>query len=173
MAFRSDSYSAMPGHRPSGFAYLGLLILLAVIGIASTATLTLGVLVQRRAAEEALLEVGLEFQQALASYVGATPAGRPPYPVTLDDLLKDPRTPTLRRHLRKLYADPITGKTEWALIAAPGGQGFIGVHSLSTARPIKRANFLPTLVNFDDKKSYTEWQFVATQAASPIINFSN
>lgn len=173
MACPMGSCNAMRRQRPSGFAYLALLILLAVIGIASTATLTLGVLVQRRAAEEALLDIGLEFQRALASYIGSTPAGRAPYPVTLDDLLKDPRTPTLRRHLRKRYADPITGKPEWSLVAAPGGQGFIGVHSLSAARPIKRANFNPALVDFDNKKTYAEWQFSAAQATSPIINFSN
>ena len=172
MASPSVNCDKLPA-RPNGFAYLSLLILLAVIGIASSATLTLGVLVQRRVAEQALLDIGLEFQQALASYIGATPAGRAPYPTTLDDLLKDPRTPILRRHLRKLYADPITGKAEWVLIAAPGGQGFIGLHSRSTARPIKRANFAPALVGFDDKKSYAEWQFVHAQPASTIINFSN
>ena len=148
-------------------------ILLTVIAIASTATLTLGVLVQRRAAEQALLDVGQEFQQALASYIGATPAGRMPYPNTLEDLLTDPRTPTLRRHLRKIYADPITGKAEWTLIAAPGGQGFMSVHSRSTARPIKRANFASGLVGFDDKKTFAEWEFVYTQPVSTIINFSN
>ena len=157
----------------SGFALISLLIVLAIVGIATSATVTLGVLVQRRAAEEALLDIGAEFQRALGSYIGATPAGKPTYPNTLEDLLRDPRTPTLHRHLRKLYADPITGKAEWALLPAPGGQGFAGLHSLSTARPIKRTSFDSVFVDFDDRKSYSEWQFAYTVATSPIINFSN
>ena len=159
--------------RTRGFAFLSLLILLAVIGIATSATVTLGVLVQRRTAEQALLDIGAEFQQALASYIGATPAGKPTYPNTLEDLLRDPRTAGLRRHLRKLYADPITGKTDWILLPAPGGQGFAGLHSLSTARPIKRANFDSMFVGFDNRKSYSEWQFVHTLTAGGVINFSN
>ncbi|MDP9109700.1 MAG: type II secretion system protein [Pseudomonadota bacterium] len=157
----------------SGVAYLALLLGLAVIGIVASSTVTLGVLVQRRAAEQALLDIGLEFQHALASYISATPPGRAPYPRTIADLLKDPRSTQLRRHLRKLYADPLTGQTDWGLIAAPDGQGFVGVYSRSQAKPIKRANFDSELVGFDNSARYADWHFVYSAPANAIINFSN
>lgn len=142
-----------------GFALLGLLILLAVIGIATSATVTLGVVVQRRFAEEALLDIGREFQMALQSYAGATPAGQSPYPASLQDLLNDPRAPGIRRHLRQLYADPLTGKTDWALIPPFDRQGIAGIHSRSERQPIKQENFDAEFVGFAHRSTYVDWQF--------------
>jgi type II secretory pathway pseudopilin PulG len=145
--------------RSGGFTYLGLLILLAVIGVASTATLQVGSVLQRRAAEEELLEIGTEFRSALLSYADATPVGQPRSPKTLKDLVKDPRYPSMRHHLRKVYADPMTGKEEWGVVQGPDGGGIIGVYSLSTARPIKIGNFDVAFQGFGNRKSYREWVF--------------
>jgi type II secretory pathway pseudopilin PulG len=145
--------------RGGGFTYLGLLILLAVMGVASAATLQMGSVLQRRAAEEELLGIGAEFRNALASYAAATPAGRPRAPRTLQELLKDPRFPGVRRHLRKLYADPITGKQEWGVVQAMNGGGIVGVYSLSRARPIKIGNFDLAFQGFGKRTSYREWVF--------------
>lgn len=145
--------------RSGGFTYLGLLILLAIVGIASAATLQVGSVLERRAAEEELLEVGAEFRNALLSYANATPVGQPRSPHSLKDLLMDPRYPSARRHLRKLYADPITGKEEWGVVEAPDGGGIIGVYSLSTAKPIKIGNFDVAFQGFGKRNSYREWVF--------------
>jgi type II secretory pathway pseudopilin PulG len=150
------------GHRAGGFTYLGLLIVIALIGLASTAALQVGVILQRRAAEEDLLAIGTEFRNALVSYANATPPGQKRFPASLQDLLKDPRYPNVRRHLRKLYVDPITGKAGWGTVMAPDGSGIIGVYSLSTAPPIKIGNFDLTFQGFDGKTSYREWKFIAT-----------
>lgn len=146
---------------PRGFALLSLLIMLAIIGIATSATVTLGVVVQRRSAEEALLNIGREFQMALQSYASATPAGQPSYPATLQDLLRDPRVPGVRRHLRSVFADPLTGRTEWGLYPAPIGPGFAGVFSLSDRVPIKQDHFDAEFVGFEHRRSYANWQFRA------------
>ncbi|GAA4030767.1 type II secretion system protein [Actimicrobium antarcticum] len=159
--------------RQRGFAFISLLIVLALMALAASATVMLGVVAQRRAAEDALLEIGHEFQQALGSYISSTPAGQPMYPNTLQDLLKDPRTPLLRRHLRKLYADPMTGNSQWALIPSPAGQGFQGVHSLSPARPIRLANFDSEFIGFEGRTSYREWPFVVAAPGNAILDFSN
>lgn len=152
-----------------GFTYLGLIILVALIGIASAATLQMGSVVQRRAAEEELLEIGTEFRNALISYANATPVGQLRAPRSLHDLLKDPRYPNPRRHLRKLYADPITGKEEWGVVEALDGSGIIGIHSLSEAQPIKIDNFEPVFQNFSGKMSYRDWHFmIAPQPARPV-----
>lgn len=152
---------AHPSRRDGGFTYLGLLILVAVIGIASAAALQVGSALQRRAAEEELLEIGAEFRNALISYANATPAGQKRSPSSLQDLLKDPRYPKPLRHLRKFYADPMTGKEEWGLIEALDGSGIIGVYSLSDAKPIKVGNFETAFQGFEGKTSYRGWKFAA------------
>lgn len=156
-----------------GFTYLSVLILLTIIAIASTATLEVASLHQRRAAEEELLEIGLEFRNALLSYADATPAGQAQRaPKILTDLIKDPRYPTTRRYLRKLYADPITGKEEWGTVLSPDGKGIIGMYSLSTQKPIKIANFEPALQDFAGKAAYHDWKFMIApqQLTLPLPN---
>ncbi len=144
----------------AGFTYVALLILIAIIGVVSVSTLKLGSVLQRRAAEEALLDIGAEFQQALASYANATPAAQPRTPHALQDLLKDPRYPNTVRHLRQLVADPLTGNNTWGLIQTPDAKGIIGVFSLSEDRPIKIGNFEVAFRDFEGKTSYREWRFV-------------
>ncbi len=144
-----------------GIAYLSLLIAIAIIGIAATATVKFGTLVQRRYEEEQLLTIGTEFQSALISYANATPTGLSPYPMTIQDLIKDPRNPTvLRRHLRKIYVDPLTGKSEWGTVASMDGRGIIGIYSLSADEPIKVGNFDPPFESFAGKTSYHDWLFM-------------
>ena len=140
-----------------GFTYVGLMILIAIIALASVATLSAGSAMQRRMSEDELLFVGKQFAAAFRSYYEATPAGQRSYPAKLDELLRDPRYPGVRRHLRRIYVDPITGKAEWGLVTAPGG--VIGVHSLSREAPLKVAQFDAELVALADKKSYAEWAF--------------
>ncbi|PRC92692.1 type II secretion system protein [Solimicrobium silvestre] len=145
----------------SGFAYLALLISVALIGIAAVATVQIGSIMQRRAAEEELLAIGSQFQSAFVSYANATPTGQSSAPASLQDLLKDPRYPTIRRHLRKIYIDPLTGKQEWGTVAAIDGSGIIGIYSLSKDGPIKIGNFEPAFQLFEGKTSYREWLFTA------------
>jgi type II secretory pathway pseudopilin PulG len=57
----------------TGFTYLGLMILVAVLALATSATLTLGSLVQRREAEQRLLEVGDAYRRAISSYLNSSP----------------------------------------------------------------------------------------------------
>ncbi len=151
----------MPPRRQQGFTYLGLLILLAIIGLVGAAGLKMGALLQRRAAEQELLDIGAAFADALQSYAGATPPGQAPQPPTLNDLLKDPRFPGTRRHLRKLYVDPITGRVEWGLIYRAGGGGVVGVYSLSKLKPIKVGNFEARFQQFSGQNHFSDWKFVA------------
>ncbi|MDS4016332.1 MAG: type II secretion system protein [Candidatus Accumulibacter sp.] len=151
----------------TGFTYLSLMILVATLALATSATLTLGSIVQRRQAEQQLLEVGAAYRRAIASYLNSSPGGRRSYPPTLTDLLKDPRYPGVRRHLRRLYPDPMTGKAEWGLVPAPGG-GIMGIHSLSEARAIKLAGFEAENQLFEGKVRYSEWIFVVQSVAPGI-----
>jgi len=82
------------------------------------------------------------------SYLSATPAKQPSYPPSLKALLKDPRYPNIRRHLRKLYVDPLTGSQQWGTMMSIDGKGIIGIYSLSTAKPIKIGNFETQFLRF-------------------------
>jgi type II secretory pathway pseudopilin PulG len=140
-----------------GFTYVGVLIFVAILALASAATLHAGSAMQQRAQEEELLFVGGEFARAFRSYFLATPAGQRPFPATLEELIRDPRYPGVRRHLRKVYVDPMTGKAEWGMVVVPGG--VIGVHSLSTQAPLKVDAFEPEFKALAGRKRYAEWAF--------------
>jgi len=144
-----------------GFTYIGLLILVAMIGVALTLVSELWVTAQKREKEQELLFVGHQFRRALAMY-RANGGG---YPRELQDLIRDPRVPGVRRYLRKIYRDPITGGTEWGLRRTNGTDGFItGVYSLSEAAPLKQAEFILADADFENKSKYSEWVFVASPA---------
>jgi len=163
--------------RPAaGFTYLGLLILLAIMGIVSAAALQIGGVIHRRVAEETLLNVGSEFSRALDSYRRVTPSGEPDEPAELQELLKDSRFPGVVRHLRKLYDDPITGRQEWGVLRSEESKRIIGVFSLSGAKPIKIANFDLRFRELSGKSSYQEWVFTGAQAGTPAsgeIKYTN
>jgi len=116
-----------------GYAYIGIMMLLAFISLAGVKTLEISSNQARRLAEEELIQVGREFERAFASYYKLSPTGSRRYPEKLDELVRDPRFPGVRRHLRRIYLDPITGEG-WGLIPAAGG-GIMGVFSKSKARP--------------------------------------
>lgn len=116
----------------------------------------------RRDAERELLAIGAEFRHALRSYAGVPLQAIEPAahrgPRSLDELLRDPRAPGVRRHLRQIYADPLSGKTEWGLVRDP--QGFlIGMYSLAEGRPITRTGFEPGGTGFEDAETYRQWVF--------------
>lgn len=150
----------------AGFTYIGLMIMIAVIGLVSTASVQVGRIQQRRVAEQELLAIGMAFRTALVSYANATPYGRPTAPASLNDLVKDPRFPNPRRHLRKLYIDPLTGNTQWGLVRGPNG--IIGVYSLAAGNPIKIGNFPPELADFTGKASYGDWKFLIPQRGAAV-----
>ena len=146
-----------------GFTYVGLLMFLAILGIAATASVTLGGLVERKSAEDELLRIGAEYRRALQSYANS---GGNRYPPSLQELLKDSRFPATRRHLRQLYADPVTGRDEWGLITAPEG-GIVGIYSLSTSQPIKVQGFDAEFADFSEAKTYRDWIFSAEFTLKP------
>lgn len=150
-----------PAMSQGGFTYVGALIATAIVGILSLCSLQTGSALQRRASEADLLAIGNEFRSAFVSYAMATPGGQSRTPATLEALLKDSRFPNVTRHLRRIYADPLTGAATWGLIPAPGGQGIMGVYSLAGGTPLKTGHFPIAFGDFDRAVSYAEWKFMA------------
>ncbi|MEJ6005720.1 type II secretion system protein [Paucibacter sp. AS339] len=99
-----------------GFTYLWLLFVIALGGVALAALGQRQQTLQQREREAELRFRGTAIAQALASYAHATPAGANPLPQRLEDLLEDRRSGATRRHLRRLYADPFTGRPDWVLL---------------------------------------------------------
>ncbi len=142
-----------------GFTYLGLLFAIALLGLALATAGTLWSVGARREREARLLWVGAQYQRAIAAYYRSGPAGVRQWPSTLEDLLEDRRGPTLLRHLRRLYADPMTGRNDWTLERAAEG-GIVGVRSSAQGRPMKRAGFVPELAALEGAECYCDWSFV-------------
>lgn len=162
--------STFPPAKVSGFAYVLLLIIVATIGLLSASSLSIGSQVTRRDAERELLAIGAEFEQALKSYAAASGSSGSPArgvgPRSLQDLMKDPRFPGLKRHLRQIYADPLTGRVQWGLVIAPGGS-IVGIYSSAEGIPIRRTGFEPGQVSFTNAESYAGWIFGLPNASLP------
>jgi hypothetical protein len=140
---------------------LGALFLTALAGAYAVSFATIWHHHSTREKEAELLFVGGQFREAIRRYRLSTPGPTPEYPRSLDQLLLDPRYPQARRYLRKLYPDPMTGRTDWGLVLGPSGE-LLGVHSRSEDKPIKVAGFSAEDAAFSDKTRYNEWLFVYT-----------
>ncbi|PWB33908.1 type II secretory pathway, pseudopilin PulG [Pseudomonas sp. SDI] len=148
--------------RQGGFSYLGVLLLIALMGMALAAAGELWSTVAQRERERELLWVGSQYAQALRSYYRSSP-GLAQYPQTLDELLLDPRFPNKVRHLRRLYRDPIANSDDWGLLRSIDGR-ISGVYSRSQQSPLKQAGFDAQWQDFTGLTHYSDWQFAAEQA---------
>ena len=151
----------MPAHsaRTRGFAYIGLLVAIVIIGAALAAVAEVWSVQSQREREVELLYRGDAIRYAIGAYVAVNPAGAAHYPMELQDLVQDQRWPQVKRYLRRIYEDPMTGAADWTLIRAPDG-GIMGVASSSLRQPIKRQNFHITDALFADSSCYCDWQFI-------------
>jgi type II secretory pathway pseudopilin PulG len=144
-----------------GFTYLWVLISVALMAMGTLVAVEVFQTDLRREKERELLRIGREFRTAIASYHQSS-RGRSAdglgYPESLEQLLLDSRFPNVRRHLRRIYIDPMTGKAEWGLIRVNGR--IVGVHSLASGPPIRVAGFEATEAEFSRATSYQGWVFV-------------
>jgi type II secretory pathway pseudopilin PulG len=149
-----------------GFTYLTALFIVAILGGGLALVGEMWETAARREKEAELLFVGHQYRSAIARYYLSGPQRQ--YPRALEDLLKDARMPQTRRYLRRLYADPLSGKAEWGLVKAPDG-GILGVHSLSEEATFKRAGFKRRDASFAGAQKYSEWKFIHTAPAQPAV----
>jgi type II secretory pathway pseudopilin PulG len=149
-----------------GFTYLSLLFFVATLGVGLAAVAISWQTERQREREAELLFAGAAFREAIALYYYRSPGGLPEFPKRLSDLLQDPRYPDARRYLRRIYRDPMNAETQWGTIAAPDG-GIMGVHSLSTGKPIKTAGAAAQGPDFDAASTYADWKFVHLPSVLP------
>lgn len=147
----------MKNSKSGGYTYLMLLVVVASMALMAS---VLGAIIFSRETriekENELIFRGMAYAEAIKSYHD-TSGSNGAFPMDLEDLVKDPRFP-LKKHIRRLYKDPITGK-DWILITAPGG-GIVGVTSSSKTKPIKQTNFPVKLRKLESAEHYSDWLFV-------------
>jgi type II secretory pathway pseudopilin PulG len=153
----------MVSSRTQGFTYLTVLFIIAMLSAGLALTGEVWEAASKREKEAELLFVGHQYRKAIEHYYLSGPQRQ--YPRALEELLKDPRTPGLERHLRRLYPDPITGKSAWGLVKGGDG-GIAGVHSLSSEKPLKAAGFKVRDAGFELAQTYADWKFLHSLPAS-------
>lgn len=112
-----------------------------------------------REKERQLLRIGNAYARALAEYRASSPGTDKRYPPTLEQLLLDTRFVGTRRHLRTLYADPMTGKADWVLVRDARGD-IMGVRSQSEQRPWARVAQSLEFIDVPAAERYSDWIFV-------------
>mgnify|MGYP000583789399 CR=1 FL=1 len=163
-----------------GFIYIWALFAVALTGVLMAGIGQVWQTKLQREKEKELLFVGDQIRRAITSYYegsaagGAGSGGVKQFPESLEKLILDTRSPVKKRHLRKLYLDPMTNSLEWGLIPEPPPEkgssgiaarpkpGIIGVYSLSKKIPIKAKNFPLDYAKFAEAETYKDWQFVYT-----------
>lgn len=143
----------------SGYTYISILMVLAVMAISAQATFIPAQSARIQSAEAELIFRGRSYRDAIESFWLAGD-GSPRLPSSLDELLTDPRADGVR-HIRKLYLDPIS-EAPWTLIYGNEG-GISGVSSASTEQPRKSGFFPADLEHFEGATNYTEWTFIFEQ----------
>ena len=111
-----------------GFAYLWVLLAIALIGIGLVAASEVWVTAARRERAEELDWIGDQFVNAIGSYYFSTIGASRAYPESLEQLLEDRRFVTVRRHLRAIYRNPHTGNADWEVLRASNGR-IVGVRA--------------------------------------------
>jgi len=139
----------------SGFTYVALLAAIVIIGISMGAAGKYWSFVMQRDKEEELLFRGEQYRLAIERYYRALP-GRNAYPPSIEELLKDSRTPAGKRHLRQAYKDPITGEDFEIIRDQTKGNRITGVLSTSDKEPLKKTGFPDQYPDFENKTAYKD-----------------
>ncbi|MCS3513917.1 type II secretion system protein [Pseudomonas grimontii] len=144
------------GKRPQqGSVFMGMLVTVAVVAVILMEVGTLWSSVLQRERELELLARGNQIRRAIGLYYAAGNT----YPKSLADLELDRRQPTVKRYLRRAYADPLTGSAEWGMVAGPG-ETIMGVFSTAKGTPFKQGNFSVINQSFTGQGSYQGWVFL-------------
>ena len=112
-----------------GFTYLWVLVAVALIGVGLAATSEVWVTAGRRDKLAQADWAGTQYAQAIGSYYEFSSGPAKTYPDRLVVLLEDRRGPVVRRHLRALYRNPLSGDGAWDLVRA-GDARIVGVRVL-------------------------------------------
>lgn len=143
-----------PAGDAGGFTYIGLLWWVAISGVMLAALGQQWRMEGRRERETEMVFRARQIQAAIRSYQAASTDVGNSLPERLEDLIEDRRGPKPRRHLRRLWNDPVSGKP-WGELRAEGR--IRGVYSNSDRIPLAAP---------DGIQNYREWHFDVEQDQS-------
>lgn len=141
-----------------GFTLVWVLTALALFSLGLAAIGPIWSEQVRRDREDELLRVGRLYADAIASYRASSPGTLKQWPTVLEDLVLDTRFAGTRRHLRRLYADPLQPELAWGLVKAPGG-GVMGVYSTSDEKPLRQRDVRAGALRLPQADRYDQWKF--------------
>ncbi len=136
-----------------------VMAVVAVVGIGLAAIGPMWSDAARREREQELLRVGELYAQAIEAYRAQSPGSLKRYPPELDSLTLDTRFVGTRRHIRKLYADPLQPNRPWGLVRAADG-GIQGVYSLDERQPLLRSGLSLGTTQLTPAQRYSDWKFM-------------
>ena len=144
-----------------GAALLVVLVMVVIVGLVAGLAGTSWQTIVQRAREAELFWRGDQYRLAIQSYYEYGSAGKTrrvgQFPAKLEDLLKDPRSLAPKKHIRRLYVDPMTGD-DWEPIKDKGGR-ITGVRSSSSLEPFQQDGFPAEYEAFAGAVSYEAWEF--------------
>jgi type II secretory pathway pseudopilin PulG len=150
-----------------GFTYIGILIFMAIAGIAMAGTGHVWQQQKQRMNEKYLLEIGEQYRLAIGRFYESTPGVIKQYPTSLEQLLEDRRFPVIKRHLRKPFYDPFYPTEPVKLVLV--NQQIVGVYSQSKKAPIRKTQFNEWQKDFQKAKQYSEWRFIYEPKTLPQL----
>ncbi len=142
-----------------GFTYPAALLLIIIVSISLMVVQKQWSTTVKREKEKELFFRAGQIIDGIESFYISSSKDSQQYPRSLKVLLKDNRFQGVKRHLRKIYKDPMTKHGEWGIIY-DGKGGIKGIFSKSKDEPIKKGNFPKKYKSFEKKKKYQDWKFV-------------
>ncbi len=142
-----------------GFTLVAVLAALFLLTLATQKVMAVASQQAQREREADLLRIGAAYAAAIGAYHELSPGNVKRWPPSLEALTDDRRFVTLQRHLRRLYADPITRSAQWGVVPAPDG-GVAGVYSQSDERPIRTTGEAIQALGLPEAQRYSDWKFV-------------
>lgn len=142
------------------------MVALVLLALATQGVMFVASQQAQRDREAELLRVGNEFVRAIAAYYESSPGSVKTLPATLQDLEEDRRFVSVRRHIRRLYGDPMTGGRDWQLVRRPDGS-IQGLYSSSEMTPVRTAAVDLGGVQLPEANHYSDWKFVFVPA--PVV----
>lgn len=157
--FNSLQRNALQNQR--GLVLMVVLVMLVILGLSMGIAGSTWRTVVQRAKEKELLFRGDQYRKAIKSYYSVKHGGRAGlFPSSLEDLVKDPRFPGTKRHIRKLFKDPLTGEDFIVIKDLKSGGRIKGVRSDSKLEPFKKDGFRKENEKFVDAENYQKWEFI-------------
>jgi type II secretory pathway pseudopilin PulG len=150
--------TAAPRPPESGFTFVALLVVVFVIALGLGVAAPTWSQQDKRERERELMRVGVLYAHALADFRESAPGSLKTYPKSLDELVLDARFLGVRRHLRRLYPDPLDPARPWGVVKDIDGY-IVAVYSQSADEPVATGPVVLGDIVLASARRYSDWKF--------------